>query len=564
MMKHKVVRPEELVESSAIAEGNADQAPTRKELGAYYTPSNLTSILSNWAIKSSRDHVLEPSFGGCGFLESAVARLAELGCKSPRHQLFGCDIDNQAFLHLSQKLGSLNNIDQRFVLADFLTVLPGQFLTQKFDSIIGNPPYISHHNLTDVQKNSINAWRTQCGIKINRRASLWAYFVLHSMSFLKRHGRMAWVLPGSFLQTNYGIEMHTTLLSHFGRVEAIRLGERVFLSEGTEERTVLLLCSDHGQSADMIEISDCETVTDLALRLNQENYLANSNAQIDGEDIYQTVAQKYDVVTLGQLCKVLIGTVTGANRFFVMSKKQAEERNLSPDYLKPILAKFGYINGAKLTENDVRILMDSGKRSLLFHAPNEDDVSEAAAAYMATFPSESRKNNRTFQKRKNKWLAADDGRIPDAFFSYMTHNGPRLALNEAGLNATNSIHRIFFAETTNDLMQKLAVISLCTSFSQLSAEIEGRSYGSGVLKIEPSEAKRIKLVLPRDRSKESIENIFFQLDLCLRNGDIIKAQGISDKFIFGNSAKTQCEIIKPLMTELKIARNRRIRKQNDS
>lgn len=559
MTKHKVVLSEELMESSAIAESNADQTPTRKELGAYYTPSNLTSILTAWAICSSSDHVLEPSFGGCGFLESAVARLTELGCQNPRHQLFGCDIDDQAFLYLSQKLGSLNNIEQRFILADFMTISPGQFLTQKFDAIIGNPPYISQHNLTGTQKGSIDTWRTHCGIKINRRASLWAYFVLHGMSFLKDHGRMAWVLPGSFLQTNYGIEMHATLLSRFGRVEAIRLGERVFLSEGTEERTVLLLCSNYGQPTDMINISDCETVADVAIRMGQGNCGVSVASQAKGEGVYQAVARKDDVVTLGELCKVLIGTVTGANRFFIMTKIQAVKRGLSTAHLKPILSKFGHIPGAKLTVNDVNFLREAGKRCLLFHVPNEVDISEMAAAYMATFPIESRKNNRTFQRRQNKWLAADDGRIPDAFFSYMTHDGPRLALNEARINATNSIHRIFFAETTNVLMRKLVVISLCTSFSQLSAEIEGRSYGSGVLKIEPSEAKKIRLILPKDRAEKDVEAVFSQLDLCLRNGDATKVQEIADQFIFGNSPSIQHEIIEPLMAELKIARRRRRR-----
>lgn len=548
-----------VAESSIIPENRFEQALNRKELGAYYTPSNLTSVLTEWAIRSPADKVLEPSFGGCGFLESAVERLTALGSQSPQYQLFGCDIDEQAFVYLSQKLGKLNNIDQRFILGDFMTISPERFLAEKFDTIIGNPPYISHHNLTDAQKVSIDAWRTHCGIKVNRRASLWAYFVVHSMSFLKDHGRMAWVLPGSFLQTNYGIELQSTLLPRFGRVEAIRLGERVFLKEGTEERTVLLLCSNYSESTDQIEVTDCETVTDLALRMDSEALGVNLSSKNQKEDIYQAVMKNFDIVTLGELCNVLIGTVTGANRFFVLSKKQAEGQGLSSEYLKPILSKFGYISGTTFTVSDVDHLRESGKRCLLFHVPNEADVSELVAAYMATFPEDARKENRTFQKRQNKWLAADDGRIPDAFFSYMTHDGPRMALNDARVNATNSIHRIFFNESASDHIRKLTVISLNTTFSQLSAEIEGRSYGSGVLKIEPSEAKRIKLVLPKDRQKKDVDSIFSQLDSCLRCGDLAQARNLADQFIFGDSIEVNDQIIKSLTTELSKCRKRRQR-----
>ena len=40
-------------------------------------------------------------------------------------------------------------------------------------------------------------------------------------------------------------------------------------------------------------------------------------------------------------------------------------------------------------------------------------------------------------------------------------------------------------------MRRAMCLSLHSSYSQLSAEFEGRQYGSGVLKLEPSEAKRV-------------------------------------------------------------------------
>ncbi|EFG8200284.1 N-6 DNA methylase, partial [Escherichia coli] len=69
----------------------------RRQLGAYYTPERLSDMLAFWAIRSSADQVLEPSFGGCGFLQSAVKALKDCGSRNPKNSIFGCDIDAVAF-----------------------------------------------------------------------------------------------------------------------------------------------------------------------------------------------------------------------------------------------------------------------------------------------------------------------------------------------------------------------------------------------------------------------------------------------------------------------------------
>ena len=77
----------------------------KKRLGAFYTPEALTDVICEWAIASSDARVLEPSFGGCGFLKSAAERFRLLGSTNPQLNLYGCDIDSYAFEHLSNTFG---------------------------------------------------------------------------------------------------------------------------------------------------------------------------------------------------------------------------------------------------------------------------------------------------------------------------------------------------------------------------------------------------------------------------------------------------------------------------
>ena|ERR1700733_10812577 len=75
----------------------------RRQIGAYYTPSSVAEILCSWAITEASGLVLEPSFGGCEFLDSSIQRLEQIGCTQPEKQIFGCDIDSQAFEHLGKR-----------------------------------------------------------------------------------------------------------------------------------------------------------------------------------------------------------------------------------------------------------------------------------------------------------------------------------------------------------------------------------------------------------------------------------------------------------------------------
>jgi hypothetical protein len=63
---------------------------------------------------------------------------------------------------------------------------------------------------------------------------------------------------------------------------------------------------------------------------------------------------------------------------------------------------------------------------------------------------------------------------------------------------------VYFHKGLSRIQRQAIVLSLHSSLSQLSAEFEGRAYGSGVLKLEPSEAKRIRLLLPDSLDAEKL------------------------------------------------------------
>lgn len=513
----------------------------KKQFGVFYTPPSISRILCDWAISEPSEKILEPSFGGCGFLEASRDRLIELGSMNPNRQLFGCDVDRDAFHYLAKKIGSVDILG-RFALSDFLKLTPEHFSTSEFDVVIGNPPYVSIHNMSEAQKKAASLAMENGGFSVSTKASLWAYFLMHSMQFLKTGGRMAWVLPGSFLHTDYAIAIRSTLSLSFNRILAISLGERMFESEGTDEHTVLLLCEEfkQGPAKNGIELDYADQKSSLKISVQKWGNGVSSPNTFDGKfglammtpeisDFYKTISETKTVVKFGDIAKILIGIVTGDNKYFVINKEDIKKHRLASSCLRFILAKFGMSSGLSFKNDDITKLSKDNARCMLLDTSRMRKTSRALLDYLSTYPEEKKLTNRTFKKR-SLWHRPDYGSLPDAFFPYMHHYGPRLVLNDAKVTSTNTIHRVYF-KSIPEYKKKLAAISMLTTFSQVSAEIEGRCYGSGVLKHEPSEVKQILMMMPDDIGAKEVNRIYAQIDQLLRANKLDEARIMADQFI---------------------------------
>jgi len=515
----------------------------RKELGAYYTPQNLSQILTDWAIRTPTDKIFEPSFGGCGFLETSVKSLKELHCRSPASRLFGADIDKQAFNFLSNKLGSVASVSGRFICKDFIKTTPKDYGRSLFDVVIGNPPYVSLHNMSTEQREScfdILRKSPFTGNSIGRNVSLWAFFMLHALSFLKDKGRVAWVLPSSLLHANYAKVLLKSYQKHFHSIKIVKLNQRLFQDVGADEISVILLADDFSEKERnfcSISYSVCEDIESLKeqvfsttklLAIQQSNY---KYSILPSELIihYQNICQNKHSVQLGELSNIVIGMVTGDNNTFIVDKDKVKEYKLNKRDLKPVIDRFSQLKG--LIHNKTRhdSLIQEGKRCMLVCPQNIKRKATPIRKYLATVNKNNRQFNRTFPKRLN-WFYPDDHRYPDAFLSYMIHETPRLVINSAKVNCTNSVHRVFFKKKLSHIHKKALAMSILSSFSQLSAELEAKAYGSGVLKLEPTPAKKIR-VLMSAKIIDALSTKATEIDLLLIRDMYDEARKIVDAVI---------------------------------
>ena len=324
------------IRDNSVSEQDDAVVRDRKTNGVYYTPPRLAGLLTAWVLDREPKRILKPSYGAGVFLREAEAKLLERGVRSPGKRLYGVEIDPDGPSRLRES--GLWLPEGHLRVADLLS-LEAKELGGQFEAIVGNPPYIRHHLLEEelVVRGRESAKRL--GIKLNGRSDAWAYFCAHLVTFLARGGRMALVLPGSVLQADYAKPLLEALAREEGEVQLVRIGERLF--HRVQERTVLLLIDRSRPGGDPViyrSIANLKGLGEALKRRPRGRFAARANSATEElgraglpwplstkeAATWEEACASEGVLRLGEVAKVRIGVVTGANSFFVRSKMEAE------------------------------------------------------------------------------------------------------------------------------------------------------------------------------------------------------------------------------------------------
>jgi adenine-specific DNA-methyltransferase len=512
-------------------------------LGKYYTPKSLADVIAHWAIRRPTDTVLDPSFGGCVFLESARDRLTALGAVNASSQLFGADIDPEAHAHLDRVLGE-SVVPANFIRGDFFEAR----MNHAHTVILGNPPYVRHHLLPKRLKDLARSRIGQASPP--ESADYWAYFLARCLELVALNGRIAMVLPISFLDAAYAKDLRETITQSFKAVHVIILRERVFA--GAQEASLVLACEGFGYGRADWQIGTANTVDDIGKLL--EAPATNDAAFVHSErgwrshllgnelrEIVYEVLALDRLVRLDALAKIRIGVVTGCNEFFVLTKSEADIYRIPDRYLRPIINKHVLIPGLTLHKRDLHRVIEADARALLLVAPSEF----RNAALTSYIRAGHRKGiARRFKcGEREPWYRIVDTAVPDAFLTYSSGEGPRIALNRSGALCTNAVHRVWWKSKTG-VDPRSVSLSMLSTLGGVSSEIFGKTYGGGLLKLEPGAGAALP-VWAAGTSRE-LTTAFKTAERFLRKRLFSKAREVADEFVLADCMGVSESAIKRL------------------
>jgi adenine-specific DNA methylase len=468
-----------------------DQGQTlRKARGAFFTPPEIASFLVDWAIRHADDVVLEPSCGEAAFIVSVFDRLLALRAAPPTaDQLHGVDIHEQSVSLASEALAAVGGTAS-LTVANFFDYRA----TSRFDAVVGNPPYVRYQSFVGESRTKAQEAALAQGVRLGALASSWAPFTVHAASFLKPEGRLALVLPAELLSVNYAAPVRRYLMNRFRRVRLVLFDERVF--PGVQEEVVLLLAEGQGPTdhCELVQAKNAGALTALTPHTwtpaNVEDKWTAGLLTANAAEIYQRMLNSGGIESLQAWGETNLGMVTGNNRFFTLNAAAAKELKLKAAELLHICPPGSrHLRGLGFADRAWKDMRDEGARVYLFD-PSEKNVSAEALAYIRHGESAGVHNAYKCRVRE-PWWRVPRVQVPDAFLTYMNADTPRIVTNRSGVAYLNSVHGITYVDDRRQIAMDLLPIASLNSVTLLGSELVGRSYGGGMLKLEPKEGDRL-------------------------------------------------------------------------
>ena len=532
--------------------------PTAQKVrGGYYTPPALADYLCRWAIRSRSDRVLEPSCGDGSFV-CAVSPLlgAEGGVTAV--EIVPEEIEKAQ----SGVAGATVPIDWR--CASFFDVVPELIGNAQYDVAVGNPPFIRFQYFSrDAREQAFKLVRT-FGYTPNGLANAWIAFIQLSAELLCDGGRLAMVVPAELLQVQYAAQLRDRLPRLFDDVHVVAFDELVF--PDIQQEVLLLLCEGRNRESGAcgrlhtLEVangagllglgSSSDLVSHLPERYTHEKMKWTSLFLEDDEfAMLRDVASQGSLARLGSLADVDVGIVTGRNKFFVVSEADAE-RFVLDGRAVDVVGRTGALKSLRFTESDLRRYAESNRSKLLNLAgADRSRFSRPLQEYLQL--GEEQGVHLGYKCRiRRRWFDVPSVYAPDAFLYRQIHHAPLLVANTAGATATDTIHRVRVADAID---VEMLCASMVNSVTFAWAEVCGRSYGGGVLELEPREAEH--LLVPYSTAADlDVE----YLDSKLRSGDLNAALSHGDSALrVGGLSSSDIRCARAAWHRLRLRRQRR-------
>jgi adenine-specific DNA-methyltransferase len=523
-----------------------DTPALRKARGAFFTPSAIASFMAHWAVKNRSDTVLEPSCGEAVFLRQAAHRLHELGAskRDASMQIHGVELHEESAREAGRQLAA-EGFTVDVAVGDYFET----DVAQRFDAIIGNPPYVRYQEFSGASRaKGLRAALAQ-GVRLSGLASSWAAFVLHSAGHLKEGGRLAFVLPAELMSVGYANEIRSFLLRRFSKVRIVTFEERVF--PGVLEDVVLLLAEGTG-GAKFFELHQTRNADTLAAAADGawtehspvagEKWTSALMAQ-DAFTAYEKVCST-NFEKLSDWGRTYLGAVTGNNKYFALGKEDVARLGLGTEELIKISQPGSrHLHGLEFTESAWRAELADGARSFLFYPG--PTLSGKAKEYVDLGAADG-VNDAYKCRMRQPWWRVPLVETPDLFLTYMNHDRPRLVTNSAKVQILNSLYGIALHSGRKIIGRKLLPVACLNSITLLGAEIVGRAYGGGLLKLEPREADMLpipSLGLIAEK-QTTLEDVRPQLASYLRRGNVAAATSIVDGILLSHLTTIELDHIR--------------------
>ncbi|WP_013324742.1 HsdM family class I SAM-dependent methyltransferase [Gloeothece verrucosa] len=453
----------------------------RKKYAQFFTPYPIAYFMAKWILGNPDcQTILDPAFG-LGVFARAILDQTNTPIK-----ISGFELDRWIFTEAKQLIekDNISLYNQDYLFTDW---------DKKYDGIIGNPPYLKFHSYDN--KNSLKEIENKLGITLSGLTNLYTLFLLKSLAQIKPNGRIAYIVPSEFLNSDYGKGIKEYLLKD-GKLRYILIldfQETIFNDVVTTSSILLFANDGNAQSLEFIPVKSIAELEKLpTLLANYPQSLIGkkfSYSQIEPKKkwrLYYQTQQSLNfknLVPFSQYGKVIRGIATGANEYFTFNAAKQKQYHISEQYLLPCITKANDVTSPFFTLEHLEELKAKNKNIFVLNATELED--EHLKKYIEL--GEINKIHKKYlTSHRNPWYSLEKRSPAPLWVSVFNRNGLRFIKNEAKIRNLTTFHGIylnFLSANREDLL----FAYLLTDVSKKIFQDNRREYGNGLEKFEPND-----------------------------------------------------------------------------
>lgn len=545
---------------------------TRKERGIYYTPYVVVKyILDNTIgkhdiVQNPYPKILDMSCGCGNFLIQAYTMLykkfydnidklnqrygqdfickEDIGLHIIKNCIFGVDTDNDALMILENELKKILKkelretykhkplirdddldeiLDEEYL--DKLNIFCGDSLkndlsevfgVDKFDYIIGNPPYVGQKYLDNDYKKFLYKEFEEV---YKNKGDLYFCFYKKILDLLRQDGKSGIITPRYFMQSPSGKYLRSYLVNN-SQIEKIIdfLGANLFTGLGVASCIVIfghkIETDNKNNCLELYKIKNeninIKKIANLEDYINKENF-KKINVEIDslGDtwlmveqaefEFYNKIQNKCEYF-LEEICESFQGIITGCDKAFVVDKNDKNLQKINGKFLKKWIKN-----------KDIGKYIINNSQSMLIYSndiKNEEEEEFLVETFLKPY-KQKLQNRRECRRNYRKWYELQWGREKYLFeqkkimYPYKSRSN-KFAIDIDNTYGSADIYSFYIKdEYKNEFSYEYLVGLLNSKTYDKYFKIIGKEMGKKVFDYYPNKIMKLKIF--KDENYDEIE-----------------------------------------------------------
>ncbi|MBR4157073.1 MAG: SAM-dependent DNA methyltransferase [Bacteroidales bacterium] len=467
----------------------------RKKHAQFFTPPDIAHFMCKWILEQNEiSSILEPAYG-LGIFSRTIRT--------------SCDVKIDAYETDDIILSHATNYIPKQVNINYADYLDSDW-EQKYDAIICNPPYLKFHDYNNSKY--ILSVNNHLNTKLNGFTNIYTLFLLKSISQLNNGGRLAYIVPSEFLNSDYGVEVKKALLESgtLRHIIIIDFSQCAFNEALTT--ACILLCSKDDQSKKISfsvvnEISNLENSINNGININIDQL----NPEEKWKKYYsETNIIKYNnLVPFSTFAKVSRGIATGANNYFTFNKSKIERYNIKDHCFLPCICHSADVSNQIFSNDEFTELANNDKSVFLFNGCL-DNYDDHVKNYLK-LGEDSGINKKYLTASRKPWYAIENRKPSPIWVSVFNRKKLKFIMNEAGVYNLTTFHCVY---NISNLDTNILFSYLITDVAKEIFMDNSRQYANGLIKFEPNDLNKgyvVDLRLLTHQEKTFIQQIYDKL-----------------------------------------------------